>query len=55
MGNKVSKRILSLFLSLLMVVTTIPAFAITANAAEENRVIASFLTDTNHSGANWTD
>lgn len=55
MGNKFSTRILSLFLSLLMVVTTIPAFAITANAAEENRVIASFLTDTNHTGANWTD
>ena len=38
-----------------MVVTSIPVFAITVQANEENNVIASLLTDTNHTGANWTD
>ncbi len=47
MKVKYSKRILSLFLSVLMVVTSVPAFALTSSAAANNAygLVGTYLTD----------
>ncbi|MDD6728896.1 MAG: hypothetical protein PUE08_06745, partial [Eubacteriales bacterium] len=52
MKNKLSKRILSLFLSLLMVVTSIPAFAVTASASgmENCKYLFAYFTDNSKYG-----
>jgi hypothetical protein len=44
MKNKISKRVLSVFLAVLMVITTMPVFAITASAGENQGFVQAYLT-----------
>lgn len=44
MKFKISKKILSLFLAVLMVVTSVPAFAINASAAENSKYLFAYFT-----------
>ena len=44
MKFKISKKIVSLFLAVMMVVTSVPAFAINASAAENTKYLFAYFT-----------
>lgn len=55
MKTKFSKRIISLFLAALMVVTSIPMFAISASAAGEDHFLLAYFTGNDPAGTSTTD
>ncbi|MDD6620683.1 MAG: hypothetical protein PUE75_06280 [Eubacteriales bacterium] len=55
MKTKFSKRIISLFLAVLMVVTSIPMFAISASAAGEDHFLLAYFTGNDKAGTSTTD